>query len=119
VTLRLANCTSNNKNETVSLDERFEIVSLTGTLSRHGAHLHVAVADFQGNVVGGHLMDGCEAGTLLKRNSHPNLLRCFGPLSSSHQVISAVFNARVVAVRYALLLMCERVNEQRVTHARN
>lgn len=67
----MANCSKDNKNETVSLDERFEIVSLTGTLSRHGAHLHIAIADFQGNVVGGHLMDGCEAGDGPKASFQP------------------------------------------------
>lgn len=71
MTIRLANYSKNNKNETVSLDERFEIVSLTGTLSRHGAHLHISIADFQGNVVGGHLMDGCEAGDGPEKTSFP------------------------------------------------
>ena len=33
ICLRLANATATNKNETVSLQERFEIVSLTGTIS--------------------------------------------------------------------------------------
>src|SRR5512132_1982859 len=33
----------------------FEIVALTGTLSRDGGHLHLAVADHQGRTVGGHL----------------------------------------------------------------
>ena len=35
-----------------------EIVSLAGTLSRHGLHLHVAVADARGVVRGGHLCEG-------------------------------------------------------------
>jgi hypothetical protein len=47
----------------VSLQERFEIVSLTGTISRHGCHLHMALADHQGNVVGGHVLEGCEVFT--------------------------------------------------------
>lgn len=38
---------------------RFEIVSLVGTLSRHGLHLHMAIADDQGQVIGGHVMPGC------------------------------------------------------------
>jgi predicted DNA-binding protein with PD1-like motif len=37
----------------------FEIVALTGTLSRDGGHLHLAVADQQGRTVGGHLAEGC------------------------------------------------------------
>lgn len=36
---------------------KFEIVSLVGTLSRHGVHLHISIADKQGRTLGGHLMD--------------------------------------------------------------
>lgn len=36
----------------------FEIVSLVGTLSPDGAHLHLSAADDSGVVWGGHLMDG-------------------------------------------------------------
>lgn len=40
-------------------DRRFEIVSLTGTFSRDdGCHVHISLADAEGNVVGGHLIDG-------------------------------------------------------------
>ncbi len=35
-----------------------EILSLSGTLSADGAHLHIAVADSQGAVIGGHLCAG-------------------------------------------------------------
>lgn len=38
----------------------FEIVSLTGTLSVAGIHLHISFSDNEGRVFGGHLMDGCE-----------------------------------------------------------
>ena len=38
---------------------RFEIVSLVGTLSRDGLHLHLAIADEQGHMIGGHVMPGC------------------------------------------------------------
>ncbi|MEB3336891.1 MAG: PPC domain-containing DNA-binding protein [Leptolyngbyaceae bacterium] len=38
---------------------KFEIVSLVGTLSIHGVHLHMAIADHQGNTIGGHLQEGC------------------------------------------------------------
>ena len=37
----------------------FEIISLSGTLSLHGSHLHVAVSDSNGAVTGGHLLDEC------------------------------------------------------------
>ena len=60
VSLRLANADGKRgSNETVSLEERFEIVSLAGTVSRHGCHLHMSLSDYQGNVVGGHVLDGC------------------------------------------------------------
>ena len=36
----------------------FEIVSLSGTLTQEGAHLHVAFADSTGATFGGHLMEG-------------------------------------------------------------
>ena len=35
-----------------------EIVSLSGTLTPDGAHLHMAVADAQGRVLGGHVCRG-------------------------------------------------------------
>ena len=41
-----------------SLPGDFEIVSLSGTLTRDGAHLHIAVADTSGRVLGGHLCYG-------------------------------------------------------------
>lgn len=37
----------------------FEIVSLTGMLSRYGAHYHMAIADSRGQILGGHVMLGC------------------------------------------------------------
>ena len=40
--------------------EKFEIVSLVGTLSPDGAHLHIALADNTGKTLGGHLLPGCE-----------------------------------------------------------
>lgn len=40
------------------LEQKFEIVSLVGTLSADGVHLHVSVSDSEGNLKGGHLMEG-------------------------------------------------------------
>ena len=37
----------------------FEIVSLTGTVSINGSHLHISISDSTGQTIGGHLMDGC------------------------------------------------------------
>lgn len=36
----------------------FEIVSLTGTLSSNGSHLHISLSDSTGHTIGGHLMEG-------------------------------------------------------------
>ena len=41
-------------------EECFEILSIQGTLSLHGVHLHMSVADNSGKVAGGHLMEGCQ-----------------------------------------------------------
>lgn len=52
--LRLANL------EIPSMVEgHYEIVSLTGTLSTHGSHLHISISDSTGKTIGGHLMPGC------------------------------------------------------------
>ena len=37
----------------------FEIVSLTGTLSVNGSHIHISVSDSTGRTIGGHLLEGC------------------------------------------------------------
>lgn len=42
-----------------TIEQNFEIVSLTGTLSENGCHLHISLGDRQGQVIGGHLKDGC------------------------------------------------------------
>lgn len=35
----------------------FEIVSLTGTVSTNGSHLHISISDSTGKTIGGHLLD--------------------------------------------------------------
>ena len=41
-------------------DERdYEIVSIMGTISSDGVHIHISFADDTGKVVGGHLTEGC------------------------------------------------------------
>ncbi len=42
------------------LEQKMEIVSLTGTLSPDGSHLHIALSDSTGATIGGHLLEGCE-----------------------------------------------------------
>jgi predicted DNA-binding protein with PD1-like motif len=41
------------------LHDKFEIVSLVGTLSTNGIHLHIAISDREGKTIGGHLDSGC------------------------------------------------------------
>jgi predicted DNA-binding protein with PD1-like motif len=43
-----------------------EICSLSGTLSIHGSHLHISVADPAGMLSGGHVLQGCIVRTTLE-----------------------------------------------------
>ena len=54
VTLRLAN-----RDFFSEYDGHFEIVSITGTVSIHGSHLHISASDGDGETIGGHLVSGC------------------------------------------------------------
>ena len=54
-TLRLANRDHYNQ-----YDGHFEIVSMTGTVSVHGSHLHITISDGDGVTTGGHLVSGCK-----------------------------------------------------------
>lgn len=51
--LRLANA-----KEAVVLPGPFELLSVNGTLSEFGLHIHLALADGQGRALGGHLLEG-------------------------------------------------------------
>lgn len=54
-TLRLANRSDYNEYE-----GHFEIVSMTGTISVNGSHIHMAISDGDGVTIGGHLVSGCK-----------------------------------------------------------
>lgn len=59
----------------VTLKEKLEIVSITGTLSLDGCHIHISVSDEHLKVYGGHLKDGCLVNTtaeivILELDSH-------------------------------------------------
>jgi predicted DNA-binding protein with PD1-like motif len=45
--------------EPVTIEGPLEIMSLVGTLSPDGVHLHLSVADRRCATAGGHLLDGC------------------------------------------------------------
>lgn len=54
-TLRLAN-----REYYSEYEGHFEIVSMTGTVSVHGSHLHISISDGDGKTIGGHLVPGCK-----------------------------------------------------------
>ncbi len=53
-TLRLAN-----REFYTEYEGHFEIVSLNGTVSTNGSHLHISISDGDGKTIGGHLVPGC------------------------------------------------------------
>ena len=55
VSLRLAD-----QKDSTTFEGKYEIVSLVGTLSPDGVHLHISVSDSTGKTIGGHLVEGCE-----------------------------------------------------------
>lgn len=57
VSLRMAGAKPE-KQDIRTLEGHFEIVSLVGTISVDGAHLHLSVSDEEGSVIGGHLKEG-------------------------------------------------------------
>lgn len=48
-----------NQSISTELMGKFEIISLNGTLATEGIHLHIAIADQEGKIIGGHLDNGC------------------------------------------------------------
>lgn len=54
-TIRLAN-----REFSSEYDGHFEIVSITGTVSIHGSHLHISISDEDGKTIGGHFESGCK-----------------------------------------------------------
>jgi predicted DNA-binding protein with PD1-like motif len=47
------------QSEATQFEGKFEIVSLVGTLSPDGPHLHISLSDKTGRTIGGHLVEGC------------------------------------------------------------
>lgn len=57
VTMRMAGAQPD-KQDIRTMEGHFEIVSLVGTVSVSGTHLHISVSDENGDVIGGHLKEG-------------------------------------------------------------
>jgi predicted DNA-binding protein with PD1-like motif len=49
-----------NREYTSEYEGPFEIVSITGTVSINGSHLHISISDGDGRTIGGHLESGCK-----------------------------------------------------------
>lgn len=56
--IRFANASAGTKG-----NGHFEIISLTGTLSQNGSHIHISISDSTGKTIGGHLLEGCKVYT--------------------------------------------------------
>jgi uncharacterized protein len=57
--LKKANLRLANQPEATTWEDKFEIVSLVGTLGANsGVHLHASISDGTGKTIGGHLMEG-------------------------------------------------------------
>lgn len=48
-----------NSQTIIEKKDYFEILSLQGTLSNQGVHLHISVSDSKGHLLGGHVVPGC------------------------------------------------------------
>lgn len=57
--LKVATIRFANQDTSTVLSDKFEILSLNGTIATTGVHLHIAISDKQGKTIGGHLDDGC------------------------------------------------------------
>lgn len=49
-----------NSKDSLEKIESFEILSLQGSISTDGLHLHISAADSRGITLGGHVLTGCE-----------------------------------------------------------
>lgn len=47
-------------------NEPFELVSVTGTVSQTGCHVHISASNQEGITYGGHLKEGCLVGTTVE-----------------------------------------------------
>jgi predicted DNA-binding protein with PD1-like motif len=68
----------------------FEIVSSQGTVSENGIHVHIAVSDGEGHVIGGHLRKSCIINTTAEiciLKSDLPLKRVFDPYTGYKELI--------------------------------
>ncbi|KAJ3426596.1 hypothetical protein M0813_07150 [Anaeramoeba flamelloides] len=86
VTIRLSD-----RSNYTQYDGHFEIVSLTGTVSSYGSHLHMSFSDPDGVTLGGHLVPGCTIFTTAEMAiaAYPNVVykREFDPKSGYNELV--------------------------------
>jgi predicted DNA-binding protein with PD1-like motif len=63
--LRMAGA-SEDKQDVRTFGGPFEVVSLIGNLGPGRMHLHMAISDKEGKVIGGHVKEGCEVHTTVE-----------------------------------------------------
>ena len=56
--LRTASIRFADQSSSTKIEGKFEIVSLVGSLSTNGSHLHISISDKDGKTIGGHLSEG-------------------------------------------------------------
>lgn len=49
--------------KSIRIEKNLEIVSLMGTISQNGLHLHISLSDEDLKTIGGHLKEGCIVNT--------------------------------------------------------
>ena len=68
----------------------FEIISAEGTISLDGIHVHIAISDAEGHVIGGHLKEGCIINTTAEiciLKSGETLKRVFDPKTGYKELV--------------------------------
>jgi predicted DNA-binding protein with PD1-like motif len=48
-----------NQDKGVTEKGYYEVIGLSGTLSMYGSHLHIGISNDKGDMIGGHLLEGC------------------------------------------------------------
>jgi uncharacterized protein len=84
-TLRMANETLK------TFDGPFEIVSADGTIAENGIHVHIAISDIEGHVIGGHLREGCIINTTAEiciLESDKSIKRVFDPKTGYKELVN-------------------------------
>ena len=73
--------------EATTINGELEILSLSGTLSADGAHLHIAIAESSGAVIGGHLFcrSGGSVGSWIRPPATPNYESVLGLWAEGQQ----------------------------------